>query len=84
MVEMDGSGAGLGVVAILAWQHYRGGTGAEGLASGNGRNKATEIDVAAKFAGRVREILVREGDFVNALARGVEQVIGRVPGPTGF
>ncbi|HEU4340217.1 MAG TPA: hypothetical protein VFU31_01470 [Candidatus Binatia bacterium] len=50
MVEMDGSGAGLGVVAILAWQHYRGGTGVEGHASGNGRIKATEIDVAAKFA----------------------------------
>jgi HlyD family secretion protein len=56
----------LGVVAILGWQHYRGDVGDNGLASGNGRIEATEIDVAAKYAGRVSEILVHEGDFVTA------------------
>jgi hypothetical protein len=56
----------LGLVAILGWQHYRGGRGPDALASGNGRIEASEIDVAAKYAGRVREILVREGDFVKA------------------
>src|SRR5690606_30871064 len=39
---------------------------AEGLASGNGRVEAEEIDVAAKSAGRVLEILAGEGDFVRA------------------
>jgi HlyD family secretion protein len=56
----------LGAVAILAWQRFQRGTGTEGLASGNGRIEATEIDVAAKYAGRVSEILVQEGDFVTA------------------
>jgi HlyD family secretion protein len=37
-----------------------------GLVSGNGRIEAVEIDVAAKSAGRVKEILVREGEFVSA------------------
>lgn len=36
----------------------------EGLAIGNGRIEATEIDVAAKIPARIKEILVREGDFV--------------------
>ena len=38
----------------------------EGLASGNGRIEATEIDVDAKIAGRIADILVDEGDFVSA------------------
>ncbi|RLA52451.1 MAG: hemolysin D [Gammaproteobacteria bacterium] len=36
------------------------------LVSGNGRIEATEIDIATKFAGRVVEVYVREGDFVEA------------------
>jgi HlyD family secretion protein len=36
----------------------------QGLVSGNGRVEATEIDIAAKQAGRIRDILVTEGDFV--------------------
>lgn len=36
------------------------------LVSANGRIEATEIDVAARIPGRVKEILVREGDFVTA------------------
>ena len=38
----------------------------EGFISGNGRIEATEIDVAAKLAGRVQEVLAVEGDFVSA------------------
>src|SRR5690606_26046194 len=38
----------------------------EGFASGNGRIEAVEIDVATKTPGRIREILVEEGDFVEA------------------
>lgn len=36
------------------------------LATGNGRIQATEIDIAAKVAGRVERIQVKEGDFVEA------------------
>ena len=37
-----------------------------GIATGNGRLEATEIDVATKGPGRIRAILVSEGDFVRA------------------
>lgn len=37
-----------------------------GLASGNGRIEAVEIDIATKTAGRVEDILVNEGDFITA------------------
>lgn len=36
------------------------------FASGNGRLEATEIDLATKLAGRIMEIHVDEGDFVEA------------------
>lgn len=36
----------------------------EGLASGNGRVEAVQVDVSTKFAGRVKDILVKEGDLV--------------------
>jgi HlyD family secretion protein len=35
-----------------------------GFAGGNGRLEATEIYVATKYAGRVNEVLVKEGDTV--------------------
>ena len=38
----------------------------DGLISANGRIEATEIDVAAKVPGRIRDILVNEGDLVSA------------------
>jgi HlyD family secretion protein len=38
----------------------------EGIASGNGRIEAVEIDISTKVAGRIRDILVNEGDFVTA------------------
>jgi HlyD family secretion protein len=51
---------------FLGWQHY-GGTGREeGIASGNGRIEAVEIDIATRSPGRVKEIKVAEGDFVVA------------------
>jgi HlyD family secretion protein len=37
-----------------------------GFASGNGRIEATEVDVAARFGGRVEAVLVEEGEFVKA------------------
>jgi len=35
-----------------------------GIASGNGRIEAVEIDISTKSPGRIKEILVDEGDFV--------------------
>jgi len=61
--------AGLVVVAVIAyyaWQHFANPGLPDGFASGNGRIEATEIDIAAKIPGRIREILVREGDFVTS------------------
>ena len=61
--------AGLLVVVILGgvgWQKLWRGDRNNGLASGNGRIEAVEIDIAAKSSGRVQEILVREGDLVSA------------------
>lgn len=37
-----------------------------GIAGGNGRIEAVEIDVSTRIAGRLREILANEGDFVEA------------------
>jgi len=51
---------------VVAWTQ-RGGQEAEsGLASGNGRIEAVEIDIAARTAGRVEEVRVDEGDLVTA------------------
>lgn len=54
------------VVSLLIWQRYLLKDAVTGVASGNGRIEATEIDVASKNSGRVKEILVQEGDFVTA------------------
>ena len=53
-------------VALYAWYSLRPHGLPEGFASSNGRIEATEIDVAAKIAGRIQEILVKEGDLVTA------------------
>ncbi len=48
------------------WQSIASSELPAGIASGNGRIEAVEVDVAAKFAGRISEIFVDEGDFVKA------------------
>src|SRR5262249_25074091 len=35
-----------------------------GIVAGNGRVESVEVDIAAKYGGRIKEILVREGDLV--------------------
>ena len=52
--------------AALAWEFVRPAADDGAFVQGNGRIEATEVDVAAKTAGRVAEILVNEGDFVKA------------------
>ena len=56
----------IGVLAVVAWQIYGANRKDEGLVSGNGRIEAVEIDIAAKTPGRIKDILVKEGDFVTA------------------
>jgi HlyD family secretion protein len=65
----------LGIVIALAlaalgghyaWRAYLDPELPDGFASSNGRIEATEIDIATKIAARVKEILVNEGDFVEA------------------
>ncbi len=53
-------------MALIAWQRYESKGSEAGPISGNGRIEAVEIDIAARTAGRVKEIRVREGDFVKA------------------
>ena len=67
----------LAVLAVglvyLAWQRFKPSDLPNGIAGGNGRIEAVEIDIATRSAGRIREILVNEGDFVTA-----GQVIARM------
>jgi len=53
-------------VTFYAWRSLRPHGLPEGFVSSNGRIEATEIDVAAKIAGRILEISVQEGDLVAA------------------
>lgn len=53
--------------AFLAWKSTQPRGLPPGIASGNGRLEATEVDVATKVAGRLATVSVREGD---AVARG--------------
>jgi HlyD family secretion protein len=56
----------IGAVAVFAWQTYRGNDTDAGLASGNGRIEAVEIDIATKAPGRLKDVLASEGEFVKA------------------
>ncbi|HVO01350.1 MAG TPA: HlyD family efflux transporter periplasmic adaptor subunit [Candidatus Cybelea sp.] len=62
-----------GAAAFYAWHSLRPHGLPDSFASSNGRIEATEIDVAAKIAGRIKEISVKEGDMVTA-----GQVIARM------
>lgn len=54
------------VGGYLAWKEFFSSALPPGVASGNGRIEAVEIDIASKIAGRIKEIYVDEGDFVTA------------------
>lgn len=53
-------------MAAWGWWHLQPEKLWNGLASGNGRIEAVEIDISTKSAGRLSKILVDEGDFVTA------------------
>jgi len=59
------------LVVLVAGGYYalmqrRSGALPDYIAVGNGRIEAVEIDISAKSPGRIKEILVDEGDFVRA------------------
>ena len=59
------------LVVIIAvcwwgWQYFQVPPLAAGLASGNGRIEAVEVDISTKIAGRVDTIFAKEGDLVQA------------------
>ena len=53
-------------LGVAVWQRFGRVDKNKGLASGNGRIEAVEINVSAKAPGRVKDILVREGELVTA------------------
>ncbi|MCR5942727.1 HlyD family efflux transporter periplasmic adaptor subunit [Ochrobactrum sp. XJ1] len=57
---------GAAITGYLAWLTSARSGLPDGIASGNGRLEAVEIDISAKTAGRLKDILVGEGEFVNA------------------
>ncbi len=61
------------VAGGYAWYRMRPPGIPPGFVSSNGRIEATEIDLATKYAGRIEQVLVREGDIVVA-----GQVIARM------
>ncbi|MEG6507698.1 HlyD family efflux transporter periplasmic adaptor subunit [Methyloligella sp. 2.7D] len=56
----------IGAAGWVAWLYLWPSGLPDTIASGNGRIEATEIDIAAKIAGRVEDIYAHEGDFVTA------------------
>lgn len=54
------------LLALWGWQHYVDIGPGNGFVSGNGRIEATEVNIATKLPGRIEDILVDEGDFVQA------------------
>ena len=56
----------LAVVAAIVWQKLQKPPLPEGIASGNGRLEATEVDITTKYPGRLELLNAKEGDVVKA------------------
>lgn len=56
----------LAILGFIAWQLLSGDDLPPGFAAGNGRLEANELYVSAKYPGRIKEVLVDEGDTVEA------------------
>lgn len=53
-------------IAYFSWSKLKGEGLPAGFVASNGRIEAVEIDISTKTAGRLQDIMVREGDFVKA------------------
>ncbi|MCZ4430380.1 HlyD family efflux transporter periplasmic adaptor subunit [Agrobacterium sp. SOY23] len=56
----------LAIAAYFVWSKFTAEGLPAGFAASNGRIEAVEIDISTKTAGRLQDIMVREGDFVKA------------------
>jgi len=64
ILVISGIAAAVVLIGVLTYFVLRPSGPGKGFVSGNGRIEATEIDVATKLPGRVQNIMVNEGDFV--------------------
>ena len=55
-----------GVAGVVAWKQNSRGAMPPGIVSANGRVEANQVDIATKLAGRIVEVIPREGDMVEA------------------
>jgi HlyD family secretion protein len=55
----------IAILALIGWQKYRQ-THQSNIFSGNGRIEATEINIAPRIPGQVKELYVKEGDYVKS------------------
>jgi HlyD family secretion protein len=53
------------IAALVGWKVLSKPSLPDGIASGNGRLEANELFISAKIPGRIKEVLVNEGDTVN-------------------
>ena len=56
----------LAVATAVVWQKLQVHSLPEGIASGNGRLEATEVDITTKYPGRLEALYAKEGDNVKA------------------
>src|SRR3982750_3924839 len=54
----------IAIAALVGWKVLSAPGLPDGIAAGNGRLEANELFIAAKFPGRIKEVLVNEGDTV--------------------
>jgi HlyD family secretion protein len=54
------------VLGVVAWLIFGGSKLPRGFAAGNGRLEANQLYIASKYPGRIKEVLVNEGDTVEA------------------
>jgi HlyD family secretion protein len=68
-VKLPTTGGVIALIAIGVWYlhpYFEDSQLPPTFASGNGRIEATEYDIATKLAGRVLDVMCKEGDMVNA------------------
>lgn len=66
MVALLAGAVLVGGGAYFAWLNLKPADLPAGIARSNGRLESERVDIATKFAGRVKDVLVREGDSVKA------------------
>lgn len=58
--------AALAIIGFIVWQNVQEPELPKGIASGNGRLEATEVDITSKYPGRLEDVQAEEGDNVKA------------------